>query len=268
VIAPPKLDAIAADIAATRFAGRGQVHDRVPSTNDTLQDLARTGAPEGTFVIANEQVAGRGRRERSWESTPGLGLYLSVLFRPGAGSPISWTLGAAVAACETCREFGAPRTTIKWPNDLLVEGRKIGGILIDTRTSGSTIRDLVLGIGVNVHHDDDQLRALGVTGVTSLRVEQPAGGGYDHGGRSAVAAGFLRRMEDIARRIETDDWATIADAWLERSPDATDAAVTVHPADRAPWSGVSAGLADNGALRVRDEDDRVHLVHQVDSVRF
>ena len=253
------------ELAGTRFASRGQVHATVRCTNDTLQELARTGACEGTFVIAGEQEAGRGRRGRRWESGAGLGLYLSVLFRPQQGLPIYWTLGAAVAACDACREFGVGATTIKWPNDLLVTGRKLAGILVDTRTAGNTIRDLVVGLGINVNHDEEQLRSLGVPGVTSLRVEA---GLNPHDGRLAVACAFLRRLEDIARLLEAGDWARVAEEWLERSPQAQDASVIVHPHDGAPWPGVSAGLAPDGALRVRDVDGRVHLVHQVDSVRF
>ena len=109
------------------------VEERVGSTNDRIRELAATGAEEGTVVIAESQSRGRGRLGRSWLSRPGLGLYLSVLFRPRAPIPelTRWTLAAAVAACAACRQVGGCKVEIDWPNDLVHDGRKLGGLLAD-----------------------------------------------------------------------------------------------------------------------------------------
>lgn len=259
------IERLDAEIAATRFAGRGHVLEAVESTNDTLHEMARGGAPAGSFVIANEQTGGRGRQRRPWISPPGLGLFLSVLFRPPAGPPTRWTLGAAVAACDACRDLGAPETSIKWPNDLLVGPDKVGGILVETRTAGPAVDELILGLGINVHHDADEIAAIGVPSATSLRLSAASG---MVGGRTRLAVEFLRRLDEIATAIEAGDWHGVAAAWLDRAPRAVDAAVAITPPDGTPWAGITAGLAADGALLVRDANKRVHEVRQVDSVRF
>ena len=259
------LSRLEADLAGTRFAGQGHVRDRVESTNDTLQEMARSGAPPGTFVVAGEQTRGRGRQRRSWISQAGLGLSLSVLFRPPPGPPTHWTLGAAVAACDACRSLGAVTTSIKWPNDLLIGPDKVGGILVETRSAGVAVGELILGLGVNVHHNSEEIAAMGLHAVTSLRLAVASG---IVGGRTKLAGEFLRRLDAIAGTIEAGDWASVASAWLDRAPRAIDAPVTITAPGGTRWNGISAGLADDGALRVRDSSDRVHEVRQVDSVRF
>ena len=112
----------------------------VSSTNDEMRRLAERGAKDGTVVIAGEQTAGRGRRGSRWHSAPGLGLYLSALFRPGGRSEqlTRWTLAASVAAVEACREAGASEVCIDWPNDLTWRGKKLAGILTQRETPKNT----------------------------------------------------------------------------------------------------------------------------------
>ncbi len=227
--------------------------------------MARSGAPPGTFVVAGEQTRGRGRQRRSWISQAGLGLSLSVLFRPPPGPPTRWTLGAAVAACDACRSLGAVTTSIKWPNDLLIGPDKVAGILVETRSAGATVGELILGVGVNVHHSAEEITATGLPAVTSLRRAVASG---MVGGRTKLAGEFLRRLDAISATIEAGDWPGIASAWLDRAPRAIDAPVTITAPDGTRWNGISAGLAADGALRVRDSSDRVHEVRQIDSVRF
>lgn len=185
--------------------------------------------------------------------------------RTPSGPATRWTLGAAVAACDACRALGAASTVIKWPNDLLIEGEKVGGILVETRSAGTTTRELILGIGINVHHTDEEIVALELPAVTSLR--RAIGSGMV-GGRTRLAAEFLRRLDDIGSRLDSGDWARVAAEWTQRAPGAADSAVRIVPADGSPWVGTSAGLAADGALRVLDGDGRVHEIRQTDSVRF
>ncbi|MFM7141205.1 MAG: biotin--[acetyl-CoA-carboxylase] ligase, partial [Alphaproteobacteria bacterium] len=124
---------IAKHFRPRRFAG-GVVHrDEVDSTNRLAIELARGGAAEGTAVVAEKQTAGRGRLGRTWESPPGLNLYLSVILRP-ALSPVEvprLTLAAAVAVADAIAATTGLRPEIKWPNDVLVDGRKACGILTE-----------------------------------------------------------------------------------------------------------------------------------------
>ena len=132
-------------------------YDTVDSTNTVCKSLAAQGAPSGTAVIARRQTAGRGRMGRSFESPEGLGLYLSVLWRP-EGTPedlLPLTPMAAVSAAGAIhRVTGAP-VRIKWPNDLVLEGRKLAGILTEASLSGRGVDHVVIGIGVNLRQRPD-----------------------------------------------------------------------------------------------------------------
>ena len=128
-------------------------YERIESTNDKALELLESGEPEGTLVVADEQTRGRGRRGRTWHSPPGLGLYVSLVLRPSlpaAHAPLV-SVALAVAAAASIRRLGCAAVCLKWPNDLLVGERKIGGILAEAR--GDPARaGLVVGLGVNVNH--------------------------------------------------------------------------------------------------------------------
>lgn len=127
--------------------------DEVSSTNDVAKHFALKSAPDGLAVIARNQTTGRGRRGRSWLSFPGQAVYLSVLLRPPelAAHEVSW-LGilGGVAAANALHELGVANLSIKWPNDVLVNGRKIGGVLVEPRLGEEKIAFAVVGIGLNV----------------------------------------------------------------------------------------------------------------------
>src|SRR5215213_7171117 len=125
--------------------------DSLPSTNTEAARQAALGAPEGLCVVAREQTAGRGRRERGWASPKDAGLYVSFVLRPTFEARL-WpliTLAAALAVREALREVCALEADIKWPNDLLAGGRKLCGILAET-AEGARGRAVVLGLGVNL----------------------------------------------------------------------------------------------------------------------
>ena len=141
-----------------RLVGRKiHVHDRVVSTNDVAWELADRGAEGGTAVFAEEQTGGRGRLGRNWWSPRGVGIWMSVLLRPPdlAGSeqegtvPMTTIIGA-LAAADAIRAATRLPAMIRWPNDVLVDRRKVAGVLVEAR-QGETGRELVLGIGINVN---------------------------------------------------------------------------------------------------------------------
>lgn len=142
------------------FLGRERdniyVYDAVDSTNTQCKRLAMDGAADGTVVLAEEQTAGRGRKGRSFQSPRGLGLYLSVLWRPSCepAKLLPLTALAAVAVSRAVERVTGEQAAIKWPNDLLLHDRKIAGILTEMALEGESgqIDYVVLGIGVNVHH--------------------------------------------------------------------------------------------------------------------
>ena len=129
--------------------------DTVTSTNDVLRQLAGEGVPSGTAVTADCQTAGRGRMGRRFQSPAGLGLYLSVLYRP-AVSPEelpSMTARGAVAAAKALEKTIGIAPKIKWPNDLVMRGKKIGGILTESALNADgTVAHVIMGIGINLCH--------------------------------------------------------------------------------------------------------------------
>lgn len=127
---------------------------RIPSTNDIAQAMTGRGAPEGTVVVAEAQSAGRGRPGRDWVSPPGTGLYLSVVLRPKAPMKDFWQTAfvMAVSAADAIHEATRLNPELKWPNDVLINGRKVCGILIETLKGGAGNPPAVIaGIGVNVN---------------------------------------------------------------------------------------------------------------------
>lgn len=184
------------------FEGKIRALEVVDSTNDRLKELAGEGAPEGTVLMARGQTAGRGTGGRSFWSPEGEGLYLSVLFRPEVSAEKLLTLtGWAAAAVRRgiLSACGAP-CTIKWLNDICLNGRKICGILTELIPDPTRV---VLGVGVNLTQSREDLRRAGLGEIaTSLAAEGwPAD-------REMLAAGILRELEAMYRGFpgQRDKW--------------------------------------------------------------
>lgn len=137
----------------TRVIGREViVCERVESTNDAAWELARWGAAEGTAVLAEEQTRGRGRMGRNWHSPRG-GLWMSIILNPATAADRATvlTMAASVAVAKAIRELAGCHATIRWPNDILVGGLKVAGLMVETHTINSPRETSVLGIGVDVN---------------------------------------------------------------------------------------------------------------------
>ena len=152
-----------------RVGHRVEAHAAIDSTNDRARALLDEPDGEGTAVIAEEQLAGRGRRGRSWTSPPGLNLMVSVALRPRLVATGAWMLGqtAALAARAAC----APDADValKWPNDLVAaDGRKLGGLLVETTVLGDWLSTAVIGVGINVNWRVADMPAELAPGATSL----------------------------------------------------------------------------------------------------
>ncbi|MGH2523608.1 MAG: biotin--[acetyl-CoA-carboxylase] ligase, partial [Anaerolineales bacterium] len=128
---------------------------QIGSTNDQAKHLADAGAPEGLLVVAEGQTAGRGRAGRRWMTPPGTALALSLILRPRSPAFLAehaprLTMLAGLAACEAIEAACRLRAVLKWPNDVLIAGRKVGGILVETALKGDELDYAVLGLGINV----------------------------------------------------------------------------------------------------------------------
>lgn len=158
---------------STRYvAARLHYLRSVGSTNAVLADLASEGEPSGTAVLAEEQTGGKGRAGRTWFSPAGGGLWLSVLLRidvpPDRLAPLS--IAVAVAVAESLREHIGPDVRVKWPNDILVGAKKLGGVLVESKPEeGSEITSVVVGLGLNVNLTWGDLPPELADGATSLR---------------------------------------------------------------------------------------------------
>ena len=159
---------------STRVFGRVlEYHERVGSTNDVILDMAEQAAPHGTVCLADEQSAGRGRRGYGWFSPPGCGIWASVLLRPrlSAARTPPLTLCAAAAVARVLEPAAGESVKIKWPNDLLMGGRKVAGILAESRIVSGDEPVIVIGMGINVNHTREQFPDELSATATSLRIE-------------------------------------------------------------------------------------------------
>jgi BirA family biotin operon repressor/biotin-[acetyl-CoA-carboxylase] ligase len=215
-------------------------HDRVASTNDEAKSLAAAGAAEGMLVWAREQTAGRGRLARQWISRPG-NLYASLILRPDVPIATAAQLGfaAALAIGETCLAF-APEAAIayKWPNDVLLDGKKLAGILMESQaTSDGRLAWLVIGMGVNL-------------ATYPVNVDRPATAFAATGadvGSEAMLIGLARCfLPWYERWRDGQGFAALREAWLARAQGLGQAIRVALPHDE--FTGRFAGLDADGAL--------------------
>lgn len=219
------------------------------STNAEAMVLANGGAPAFTAVVADEQTGGRGRLGREWFSPPGVNLYVSVVLRPAVPAHMMPRLAivTAVALAEAV-EAVAPGidAELKWPNDLLLGGRKAAGVLAEL-ASGSPAT-VVVGIGVNVNLREDQIPGHLRARATSLAIE--LGRPVD---REALLEALLGRIEAGVGAFERAGGAADTEAWIRRAR--LDRVVRVGFPEGSELA-TAVGLRDDGALVVRTQDGR------------
>lgn len=165
---------VISDWLDTRAFGRNiEVHETIGSTNKRARDLALAGAPNGTVVVADEQVDGRGRRGRSWLSPKGTGIWMSVVIRPGFEASLAprITVIAALSVSEAVYVATGCRPSIKWPNDLIMGNKKVCGILTEIKADDSYTDYVIAGIGLNVSTRTDQFPGDLAMSATSIYEE-------------------------------------------------------------------------------------------------
>jgi len=243
-------------IAAARWLGCHCIElDECESTNDDAARMARAGARHGTIVIARSQRAGRGRDGRSWASPRDAGLYLSAVVRPPL--PLvdvpPMTLAIGIGLCDAVRAMGAP-AALKWPNDALVHGKKLAGVLVEAHSQGNRLDAIVVGIGVNLAAGalPPELAASAIT------LEQAAGAPID---RTVFIARLLSHVERWIDRYIASGLSVIAPAWHERMATGISARARVDGVDLL---GELAGLDGDGALLLRDVGGSLHRVRSGD----
>lgn len=216
----------------------------LPSTMDAARRLAGRGAPEGTVVLAERQTQGRGRFNREWVSPPGMNLTFSVVLRPPLERMRYLNMAASVAIVDAVHATTELSATVKWPNDVRVEGRKVAGVLIEARAAseGGLGGYAVLGVGLNVNHDPTPsltppAEATSLAAATGRPVD-----------RLAVLQAFLRSLDAHYAAAANDEW--LFERWRE-SLDILGQRV------RIAWGGDGATVAEGVAVDVTPEGDLV-----------
>jgi len=240
----------------TRAVGRTlHVHGEVGSTNDLALALADAGAPHGTAVVAERQTQGRGRLGRTWVSPAGLGLWVSVVLRPEvpAAQAPAITLAAGLAAAEAIEEEAGRAAaeagqaaagivaTLKWPNDVLLGGRKVAGILTELRTVDQAVAHLVVGIGINVHQGRSEFPPE--LAATAISIRQATGRAVS---RVRLLQRLFARLEAWSQRFVGEGPGAVVAAAGARMPMLGRRVVAVAGAER--WEGTAARLDGDGAL--------------------
>ena len=223
----------------TRAFGRShEHHDRLASTNDRAAAWLREGAAHGAVVTAEAQTQGRGRRGRSWASPAAGNLYVSVVLRPDAVRPDFGAVGLAVGV--GLAEGLAVAVDLKWPNDLLVEGRKLAGILCESRWVGGR-PDVVVGFGLNVHQADfDGELTSNATSLARLGQARP---------RALLLADLLVALEGALERFVSAGFAAVRDSYEGRCSMLGHTVEVDTPKGRL--GGTAEAIADDGALLMR-----------------
>lgn len=239
----------------TKWLGRNLISlDEVDSTNSEIRRQADAGAPEGTVVIAALQTAGKGRRGRSWESPKGTGIWMSFLlkpeFEPSHASML--TLVAAMAVETGIRQVTGLDCQIKWPNDIVVNGKKLCGILTEMSTEDNHIRHVVVGIGINVNIKEfpEEIQST----ATSLYLET---GSLVK--RTELVNAILTAWEVFYKKfLKTLDFTDLKEEYNARLVNKGRQVQIL--ANSGSWTGISKGIDKEGQLLVEREDGQVETV--------
>ena len=247
-------DDLLSRLSVSRIVGRDiQVFQETSSTNDIAEKLARDGVAEGVTIFAESQTKGRGRLGRKWISPAGQGLWFSVLLRPQLppNSVTQLTIAAATSVARAIRSQTGLAPQIKWPNDILLHGKKAVGILTELSAEVDRVRYVIIGIGVDVNVDQFPTEVAGL--ATSLAHE--AGRRFV---RAEIAAAILSELDKDYGRVVRGEFAALAEEW-ERQCITLGRRVRIHIGDRV-ISGRAESLDNDGALLLRTDHGRLERI--------
>jgi BirA family biotin operon repressor/biotin-[acetyl-CoA-carboxylase] ligase len=249
-------DDLLARLGKSRIIGRDiHVFEQTTSTNDVVEKLARDGVREGVVVFAESQTRGRGRLGRKWVSPARKGLWFSILLRPNLRPQETTQLTVASAIALRRAVFSQTRlpVEIKWPNDILIGGKKAAGILTELSAELDRVRHVILGIGIDVNQDAHEFSVELRKTATSLKIENG-----ESLSRAALAAAALRELDLEYSRICAGRFSDIAAEWMEHCA-TIGKDVTVQIGDRK-IRGRAESLDDDGALILRSEHGRLQRI--------
>jgi len=246
----------------TDFIGKEiKYFSEVTSTNDVAKELATKGVEEGTIVLAETQTRGKGRLGRRWLSPKG-GLWFSVILRPKISAKDSYqlTFMVAVAVAKTIQKLFKVNAEIKWPNDVLVNERKVCGILAETSTRGNTVDFAVIGIGVNANVDLTSFPKDLRNFITSLEAE--VNRGIE---RESFLCALLEELESYYKMLQEKKFEFVLEEW--KSLTTLLGAYVEVTSFEEKIRGMAVGVDRNGALEVQLENGTVRKILSGDVVR-
>ena len=230
-----------------------------PSTQIIAHQLAQQGTPDGTVVLTEEQTAGRGRLARKWDSAYGKGIWMSLILRPDVPPQRApqFTLVAAVAVVRAIEEVTSLRPEIKWPNDILLNGKKCTGILTELQSDADGIQALIIGIGLNVNQTeldfDPEIRKI----ATSLKMESG-----EEVSRAELVRAVLYHAEKYTNQYIEEGFGMLKLLWESYSS-------TIGKQVRARMAsgtleGIAEGITEEGVLQLRTPDGKLHGIYSAD----
>ena len=250
---PLTRDTIHSTLSTTWLGRRIEVFDSLPSTNREAAQLAQAEVEHGTVVVADSQTAGRGRLSRSWFSPPGANLYCSIILRVMRPPErltewLSWLpLISALAAAEAIEQLSSIHVSVKWPNDLLISERKVGGILCESGTGTRSDPFQIIGIGINVNVDRDDWPVDLRDSATSIWQE-----GKIVVDRNRLLAQLLLELEQCLDELVIHGTNRIALAYYQRCS-TIGHTVQARLANEDIVVGLAEGIGQDGSLRVRPQ---------------
>lgn len=225
--------------------------DTIDSTNTKAQELAEKGYPSGTLVVADKQESGKGRRGRSWVSPSGTGIFMTLMIKPdiNPNNASMLTLVAALAVAKAITSVTGEEAMIKWPNDIVVNGKKVCGILTEMNAQFDYINHIVVGIGINVHNESfpEEISQM----ASSLMIE--AGGKRFH--RAQIIAETMSYFEQYYDTfLKTQDLSALVREYDELLVNMNKSVRVLDP--KEPFDGKAMGITPKGELIVDTWESR------------
>lgn len=225
--------------------------DTIDSTNTKAQELAEKGYPSGTLVVADKQESGKGRRGRSWVSPSGTGIFMTLMIKPdiNPNNASMLTLVAALAVAKAITSVTGEKAMIKWPNDIVVNGKKVCGILTEMNAQFDYINHIVVGIGINVHNESfpEEISQM----ASSLMIE--AGGKRFH--RAQIIAETMSYFEQYYDTfLKTQDLSALVREYDELLVNRNKSVRVLDP--KEPFDGKAMGITPKGELIVETWESR------------
>lgn len=252
---------IMSGLSDTVFNGGIIYTPEVDSTNTAASFMAQEGAPEGTVVIADNQTKGRGRMGRSWQSLPGKGIWMSFILRPElpVNEVQTVTLAASVSVAQALEKLTGVKPGIKWPNDIILESKKVCGILTEMNSEVDRVNYIIVGIGINFSQNEADFSAeISNTAVSLSMLMQKFGVKYKNIARNDIIKEVLSTFDEYYKIMRTSDKGRIISDWRKYSV-TLGSRLRVH-AGNGEYCGKALDINCDGALIIKADDGSIKNV--------